>query len=69
MFRTLLNEYRKNLAIINTAKKFDFVKSVVDVFSIELPFNAKAHMDAVHIGDNRILRIIANFIADTFCWS
>ena len=70
-YRTLLNEYRKNLAIIAAAKKFDFVQSVVDVFSIELPFNGdpghSAHMDAVHINDKRVLRIAGDRILDTLC--
>lgn len=70
-YRTLLNEYRKNLAIIAVAKKFDFVQSVVDVFSIELPFNGdpghSAHMDAVHINDKRVLRIAGDRILDTLC--
>ena len=53
-YRTLSNEYKKNLATIESAKKHDFVRSVVDLFSIELPFNGKpgsasAHNDAVHV--------------------
>lgn len=69
--RTLLNEYRKNLAIIAAAKKFDFVKSVVDFFSIELPFNGRpgrtAHIDAVHVTDHRILRILGGRVIETLC--
>ena len=71
-FRTLLNEYRKNLAIIDTAKKFGFIQSVLDIFSIELPFNGhpvgrSAHRDAVHIHDKRVLRIAGDLILDTLC--
>jgi hypothetical protein len=35
----MLNEYRKNLAVIAVANKYDFVKSVLDAFSIELTFH------------------------------
>ena len=71
-YRTLPNEYHKNLAIISSAKKYDFVKSVVDFFSIELPFNGKpgsatAHGDAVHVSDPRILSIAGDRIIETFC--
>ena len=70
-YRTLLNEYRKNLAVIDVATRYDFVRSVVDVFSIELPFNGRpkhtAHMDAVHVGDKRVLRIAGERILDTLC--
>ena len=70
-YRTLLNEYRKNLAIITVAKKFDFVLSVVDVFSIELPFNGHpgltAHQSAVRVSDKRVLRIAGDRILDTLC--
>jgi len=71
-FRTLLNEYQKNLAIINAAQKFGFIQSVLDIFSIELPFNGypggrSAHSDAVHISDKRVLRITSDLILDTLC--
>ena len=76
--RTELNEYRRNLAIIAAAREFDFVRSVVDTFSVELPFNghrgkygnmgnSTAHKDAVHIGDWRILRVIGDLILDRLC--
>mmetsp|Transcript_12211 Transcript_12211/g.26285 ORF Transcript_12211/g.26285 Transcript_12211/m.26285 type:complete len:104 (+) Transcript_12211:288-599(+) len=71
--RTQLNEYRKNLAIISTVKKYDFVDGVLDLFSIELPFNGHpggdftAHRDAVHIGDPVVLRIASNLIIDKLC--
>ena len=42
-YRTMLNEYRKNLAVIAVAKKYDFVKSVLDAFSIELTFHDNTH--------------------------
>ena len=35
----MLNEYHKNLAVIAVASKYDFVKSVLDAFSIELTFH------------------------------
>ena len=35
----MLNEYHKNLAVIAVARKYDFVKSVLDAFSIELTFH------------------------------
>ena len=71
-YRTLSNEYHKNLAILGSAKKYDFVKGVVDFFSIELPFNGKpgsatAHGDAVHVSDPRILSIAAHIVIETFC--
>merc|ERR1719254_130419 len=80
-YRTELNEYRKNLAIIATAREFDFVRSVVDAFSVELPFNgvsgvysskkdktvSTAHKDAVHIGDWRIFRVIGEIVLDRLC--
>ena len=47
--RTQLNEYRKNLAIIETVRDHDSVKSVLDFFSSELIFNDVAHHDAVHL--------------------
>jgi len=69
--RTLLNEYRKNLAIVAVAARFDAVRSVVDGFSLELPFNGffrhTAHKDAVHIGDERVLRLAGDRILDTLC--
>ncbi len=73
-YRTEVNEYQKNLAIISTAKKYDFVKSIVDTFSIELlPFNGKegewtAHRDAVHIdGENFIMRVVGDRLIDLIC--
>lgn len=48
--RTQLNEYRKNLAIIETVQQRDSVRSVLDFFSSELIFNDDAHHDAVHLG-------------------
>ncbi len=53
-FHTRLNEYQKNLAMINAAKKFGFLPSVLDIFSIELPFNGNPgersdHSDAIYI--------------------
>ena len=69
--RTLLNEYRKNLAIIDMAKKHDSVKSIVDLFSVELPFNGMpghtAHNDAVHVFDPTILRITGVRVIDSLC--
>eukprot|EP00584_Thalassiosira_punctigera_P021571 CAMPEP_0172563436 /NCGR_PEP_ID=MMETSP1067-20121228/100654_1 /TAXON_ID=265564 ORGANISM="Thalassiosira punctigera, Strain Tpunct2005C2" /NCGR_SAMPLE_ID=MMETSP1067 /ASSEMBLY_ACC=CAM_ASM_000444 /LENGTH=449 /DNA_ID=CAMNT_0013353883 /DNA_START=140 /DNA_END=1489 /DNA_ORIENTATION=- len=74
-YRTLLNEYRKNLAMIDAAKKHS--QGVVDVFSIELPFNGKqgeetAHRDAVHLWghmSDEIHSAAANLIIDTICFS
>jgi hypothetical protein len=70
-YRTLLNEYRKTRAIVAVAARFDAVRSVVDVFSLELPFNGSpghtAHMDAVHIGDKRVMRLAGDRILDTLC--
>jgi len=88
-YRTLLNEYRKNLAILDVAKKhaeggregkgggFE-VRSVVDVFSVELAFNGHkggptAHGDAVHItpgnpGASHVIRAVMDKIVDTVCY-
>lgn len=72
--RTELNEYRKNLAILAAARQSDLVRSVVDVMSVELPFNAEGgmfgiegHKDAVHIGDWRLNRIIGEMLVDRLC--
>ena len=69
--QTLLNEHQANLAIIDAAARFDFVQSVVNVFSIKLPFNGypghTVHMDVVHVGDKRVLRIAVDHILNTFC--
>merc|ERR1719287_235106 len=89
-YRTLLNEYRKNLAILDVAKKhaeggregkgggFE-VRSVVDVFSVELAFNGHkggptAHGDAVHItpgnrGASHVIRAVMDKIVDTVCYT
>jgi len=37
----MLNEYRKNFAVVAVARKYDFVKSILDAFSIELTFHDK----------------------------
>ena len=76
-YRTLSNEYKKNLAIIESAKKHDFVRSVVDLFSIELPFNGKpgsasAHNDAVHVSPkssigSKVLSAAGDHIIETLC--
>ncbi len=72
-FRTLLNEYRKNLAIIDIANKFGFIQSAVDFFSMELPFNGhngalSAHRDAVHItGTHPVIRIQQDLILNSLC--
>ena len=74
--RTEVKEYRKNLAIISTVQKYDFVKSIVDTFSIELPFNGKkgegntAHRDAVHVADDHfIMRVVSDRLIDLICSS
>ena len=71
--RTRARTYKKNLAIIETAKQFAFVDSVVDFFSIELPFNGykgnTSHKDAVHFGDKRMLKIIADRVIYNICHS
>jgi len=38
---TMLKEYRKNFAVVAVARKYDFVKSILDAFSIELTFHDK----------------------------
>jgi hypothetical protein len=43
----MLHEYEKNLAIVEIARKYDFVKSIVDFFSIELTFHGNMK-DDVH---------------------
>jgi hypothetical protein len=43
----MLHEYQKNLAIVEIARKYDFVKSIVDFFSIELTFHGNKK-DGVH---------------------
>jgi hypothetical protein len=35
----MLSEYLKNLAVIDVARRYDFVKSTLDAFSIELAFH------------------------------
>ena len=44
----MLNEYRKNIAVVAVARKYDFVKSILDAFSIELTFHKShdVHRDA-----------------------
>lgn len=60
-YRTMLNEHRKNRAMIAVARAHSrnqggLVAGVMDAFSIELPFNGKgtdmptAHGDVVHLG-------------------
>ena len=46
-YRTMLHEYEKNLAIVEIARKYDFVKGIVDFFSIELTFHGNVK-DDVH---------------------
>jgi hypothetical protein len=69
--RTQLNEYRKNLAIIDTVSKYSVVTSVLDFFSPELPFNDKAHSDAVHLSGGglgrRLNTINGALIIDAVC--
>lgn len=69
--RTQLNEYRKNLAIIDAVRRHGFVRSVLDLFSVELPFNGgpgdTAHRDAVHIGSSMVLRIASDLVIDKIC--
>ena len=78
-YRTLLNEHRKNLAIIEAAKLHvggGFVRGILDVFSCELLFNGHkgedtVHHDAVHLGGNAqvVFRAAGNRIIDTMCYS
>lgn len=68
--RTQLNEYRKNLAIIDTVSKYSVVTSVLDFFSPELPFNDEAHHDAVHVGGwmgKKIQVIAGSLMIDAIC--
>ena len=68
--RTQLNEYRKNLAIIETVQQRDSVRSVLDFFSSELIFNDDAHHDAVHLGGalgRRLNTINDALIIDAVC--
>jgi hypothetical protein len=55
LYRTMLHEYQKNLAIVEIARKYDFVKSIVDFFSIELTFHGNkkddVHRDAGEFPD------------------
>lgn len=70
-FRTLAREHQKNLAILDAAKKYDVVSSVVDAFSVELPFNGvpgdTVHGDAVHVRDDRILKLVGQMMVDRIC--
>ena len=54
-YRTMLHEYEKNLAIVEIARKYDFVKSIMDFFSIELTFHSNkkddVHKDAGGFSD------------------
>jgi hypothetical protein len=52
-YRTMLHEYEKNLAIVEIARKYDFVKSVMDFCSIELTFHGvwDSHRDAGEFSD------------------
>jgi hypothetical protein len=51
----MLHEYQKNLAIVEIARKYAFVKSIVDFFSIELTFHGNkkddVHRDAGEFPD------------------
>lgn len=47
--RTMLNEYRKNRAVVAIAKKYGFVKSVVDMFSIELCFHGQTQEERLEV--------------------
>ena len=74
LHRTQLNEYRKNLAILAAARELDFVVSVVDLFSAELPFHGEeggktAHGGAVHIQDWRVWHIIGDIVLNRLCHS
>lgn len=66
-----LERVPKELGHLDTAKKHDSVKSIVDLFSVELPFNGKpghtAHNDAVHVFDPTILRITGDRVIDSLC--
>ena len=54
-YRTMLHEYEKNLAIVEIVRKYDFVESIVDFFSIELTFHGNmkddVHQDAGELTD------------------
>jgi len=68
--RTVLNEYRKNLSIIRSVQRYDFVNSILDFFSPELIFNDVAHRDAVHLGKEmgqRVNVIAGALIVDAVC--
>lgn len=71
--RTRLNEHRKNLAIMGAARKFGFVRSVVDGFSVELPFNGtpeeSVHGDAVHVNNPVVLGMVGNRVFEAICTS
>jgi hypothetical protein len=70
--RTVLNEYRKNLSIIRSVQRYDFVNSILDFFSPELIFNDVAHKDAVHLGKEmgvRVNVIAGALIVDAVCKS
>ena len=70
--RTLINEYWKNRAVLDAATKHDFIK-IIDLFSIELPFNEKCHKDAVHMlsddndRDCKVQKIFADAILRAIC--
>lgn len=61
---------RKNLSIIRSVQRYDFVKSILDFFSPELIFNDVAHKDAVHLGKEwgvRVNVIAGALIIDAVC--
>ncbi|KAL9189908.1 hypothetical protein ACHAXT_009583 [Thalassiosira profunda] len=73
-YRTMLNEHRKNLAILDIAAKFDFVEGVLDFNSVELPFHgtpegeATAHQDAVHLLPGHVVtRVTGDMVLDAIC--
>ena len=80
-YRTLLNEHRKNLAIIEAAKIHaggGFIRGILEVFSCELLSNGRKGKDTVHIDANHlgrdhnaqvIFRAADNRIIDTMCYS
>jgi hypothetical protein len=63
--RTFLREYAKNRAVLEVVAKFDFVK-IIDLFSVELPFNDVGRLDAVHVSGD-VSNLLRDKIMDSVC--
>ena len=63
--RTYLREYWKNRAVLQVVSKYRFVK-IIDLFSMELPFDEVGHRDAVHVVPD-VTRIFRDAVLRAIC--